>query len=77
MHPVDEVDVGVAWRAVHRSVALGAPAAGVRGLVLFPNIALDLDDAPGKTLTTQHPHQPPPKQVTSHGERVASEETPV
>ena len=66
VHAVDEIDVREASGAVHGPVALGASVCGVAGQIIFADISLDLDDAPGGALSVQHAHQVRTKQLPRH-----------
>ena len=47
VHPIDEVDVSMPWRAIHRIVPSGTSAVGVGGPIVFSDVGFDFYDPPG------------------------------
>ena len=56
IHPVDEVDIEMTGRTVHRGGAFRLAAVGVASLVVFANVGLHLGDVAGEALTLEAAH---------------------
>ena len=71
VHPVDQVDIGIAGRPKHRLRANRTPPARMRSLVMRANIGLDFNNTSDARTSRQDMHQIGAQQFPRDGHRVA------
>jgi len=66
IHAINQIDIGVTGRPVHRRIAPGWTTTGVTRPVTFAAIGFHFDDAAGQPLSVKLAHQAFAQQVTGN-----------
>ncbi len=63
VHTVDQIDVRVARRTVHRTIAGGLPAAGMRCRIILPPVSFGLHDPANQLRVIERSYDERPDEI--------------